>query len=91
MEISETRYRAEKKQEILIYIENFRRWSGGKSPTYAEIGRKIGIDAATVKGYYINGLIRDGWLKTTRRKARSLIPTRPANEYPIPDGDDVSA
>lgn len=92
MEITETPKKARIKREILTYIQNYRKWANGRSPTYAEIGRKFGIDQASAKGYYVNELIRDGWLTYTPRTARSLVPARPASEYPIPgEGEDVSA
>lgn len=80
------------KRRLLEYIHNYRKWAQGRSPTYAEMGRHFGLDPATIKGYYINELIRSGWLKYTPRVARSLVPVYPVDVlYPLPETDEAEA
>lgn len=79
----ETPYKATRKREILAYIHNYRVWSGGVSPSVAEIQNKLGISG--IQQAYIDELVADGWLKRKRRVARSLTLVYPADTlYPMP-------
>lgn len=79
----ETEYKALKKREILVYIENYRQ-RRRVSPSLAEISNKFSIGQGSMYNYYLKELIADGWLYSTPKTARSYIPSRPASEYPVP-------
>lgn len=87
----ETKYKALKKREILIYIKTYRR-EHRISPTLVEIGEGVNVSQGSLSNYYMEELIEDGWLRHTPGKARSLVPARAAKKYPIPDeADNVGA
>lgn len=88
--MNETSYKARKKQEILIYIENYRRWSR-ISPTLAQIASKVNVGQGSLYNYYIKELVSDGWLYWTPGTARSLVPARPASDYPVPEAEEHGA
>lgn len=89
--MSETEYKARKKRDILVYIENYRQ-RRRVSPSLAQIADKVNVGTGSLYNYYLKELIGEGWLYWTPGTARSLVPARNGSEYPIPgEGEDVSA
>lgn len=78
---------ARMKRKILEYVAF--RVSKGKSPSYKEIAKHCEYPSVgSLAMHYIRPLIEDGWLTYRPRRPRSLKPTRPWWQYPIPDDTD---
>lgn len=65
-----------RQKALLTYIVNYKRASGGDSPSYAEIMHAVGITSPSIVGYNLSALERRGLIsRSARGKSRSIAVT----------------